>query len=73
MTTQTRKQLINWASLLWALIALAVWVQGYDLTKLGLSEKWVELIQFSAAGILVLLQSIKPRTTEVEETTVTKN
>lgn len=68
MTTKTKRTLIDSASILWALLAALVWLNEYDLSKLGLTEIWQEAIKFVAALGVIILQSIKPsKTSEVEQ------
>ena len=67
MNTTTKRTVIDIASISWAIIALLVWIQGYDFTKLGLSEQWIEAIKFIAAAIVIIFQSIKPnKNTDIE-------
>lgn len=66
MTTQTTRKVIDWTSIIWAVVAALVWLGEYDLTKLGLNEMFIETIKFCAAFLVIILQAFKPKK-ETEE------
>lgn len=67
MTTKTQRQIINWVSIVWGVVALLVWIGDYDLTQLGIGEQMSNTIKFIAAALVIVLQSIKPREDKTKE------